>query len=268
VPRVKKLLPVSAGAGGPAPTIGPEGWIRLEEAIGSEVAPKVRRKIELATRKYLIAAALERNAAPVSLGNDRVLEIKAAAAALYGAIMKPIQDMKPIHDVTALRREMQALSARRSERDGEGFEAEIAALKAKLAHDAARRAGERRTADLYIGASKLRSLGLASREMVRACNVALRVLGRAETEDDGYRVGEDLAAHTDLRKGGPADRGSQGYRQASAATVAFCCIHTRASAVPAGRIPPLDAIRRGPGCRHRQGPGGYFGSHKLDPGKL
>jgi hypothetical protein len=52
---------------------------------------------------------------------------------------------------------------------------------------------ERRTADLYIGPSKLRALALASRDIVRDYDRVLRELGTAETEDSGYRVGEEWA---------------------------------------------------------------------------
>jgi hypothetical protein len=142
--RVKKLLPVSAGAGYPAPRIGRDGWRRLEQAIGRPIAPKVRRKIRSATREYLANAALERGAPPISPELERVRKLRAAAAAIYAIYGNRVAD-------------------------------------------------GRRTAYHHIRADKLRALAVDSRDMMQDCDAELRALGTAETEDHGYRVGEEWA---------------------------------------------------------------------------
>jgi hypothetical protein len=189
----------------PAAKLGPEGWIELEEAIGwsrveeekfSQITTKARikrcvrfrNKIESATREYLANAALERQTASVLAVIDRVRVIKTAAAAARDVIMTPIHD-----ETAALRHKMEALKAKRAKGGGRDLEVEITALKEKIANEAARVAA-RRTAVLEIGApERLRAWALASQDVMRDCDRALRVLGTAETEASGYRVGEAWA---------------------------------------------------------------------------
>jgi hypothetical protein len=151
MPRVKPRLPVSAGAGGPAPKIGREAWSKLEEAIDSPIGKNVRGKIRLATHEYLANAVLEFRAPPVSVARDRAREIRAPAAAVYRAIMKPIPDELRPADLYA-RREI--------ERGLAGWAFPI----------------------------KLRFFALISREVARVSDAVHRQLG--STEDSGFRPGD------------------------------------------------------------------------------
>jgi hypothetical protein len=108
VPPVKKLLPVSAGAGYPAIRLD---WPPLEAALGRRIPPAVKRRITVVTRNDLANAELERNTAPVSAAIRRTREISSTLAAFYVAYVKPIpDDERRTSDLFLGPRELRALA--------------------------------------------------------------------------------------------------------------------------------------------------------------
>jgi hypothetical protein len=141
LPRVKKLLPVSAGAGYPAFRIGRAKRRKLEQAIGQPIPAAAWDEIIVATREYRADTELERNTPPISPVIDRVEKLRAAAAVICAIWEESVSDKRrtPYLHIRADKLRAWALDSRHRMQD---FDAELRTLGRIKAEGGGFRAGE------------------------------------------------------------------------------------------------------------------------------